>query len=775
MNARISFLPSLFAAMLCACQGLQPAGPGTDPQPEPPLPPVTLELGSSFDSRTTLGPLQGNVYPVYWSNGDRICVNGVKSSTLYGLEAQVTRAFFTVEGVSAPYHIVYPSIFCMSMDADGVAQLTLPVAQAWTPDSFADFSAVMYGSTENASTSLQNLCGVVRLPLVKGSSDGENIRSITVSSASAAAPLAGDFTLDTRSGELTARQGSSSLLLAMPPEGVVLSEDTPQYFCISVPAGKYPEGFSLLLDGPGGNMLCDWKEETEVPAGVVVTLKQIAFKPNNTKLIDGIDSWNEFALAMNAGDYEHWINPDTGEISLVADISYGGDLTPINALPSGVVFNGGGHAIKRARATEALFTLIEQGATVKNLTVGGTRVAASSVADRGTGNLAAFNRGTIENCENAMAVDLSGVDQNIILAGLVTDNAGLIKDSKNTGDISVSMTITANRTVYGGGICARAQRNLGEELFSGSFENCENSGNIVIKRMATGIFSLTKFALGGIAGFVYQGTSDGVHSTFRNCVNSGNITYWQDEKHTNANYGYCVGGILGRNILASDGPDFYVTFSGANNGTAAEGFYIEMENCRNTGNIDVSIYSATVTNSMSGARQVYVGGLVGALQASYNDWADIRNCSSVCDIRVGSGARADCTGGLFGAVGQANVTNCKADVGISLSKNNIYSAQYMGCAGGAAGFVGRDALFKDLDITLRYDRTGASNIFGAGFVGLVAKNTNLKIGVQTQGYATLTLEGANYFSGTIAGLPVTEDNVAISNSLGYIVGNITIK
>lgn len=775
MNARISFLPSLFAAFLCACQGLNPTGPGTGGEPDKPLPPVTLELSSSFSSRTTMGPLQGDIYPVYWSNGDRICVNGVKSSTLYGLEAQATRATFTVEGVSAPYHIVYPSIFCTSMDAEGIARLELPVAQAWTPDSFADFSAVMYGSTENLSSSLQNLCGVVRIPLVKGSPDGENIRSITVSSASPDAPLAGDFTLDTRSGQLTAVTGTASLLLSMPAEGVVLSGDAPQYFCVSIPAGPYPEGFLFVLDGPEGNMICEWKTQTEVPAGVVVTLPQIAFKPNNTKLIDSVDSWNDFALAMNEGDYDHWINPDTGEIALVSDISYGGDLTPINTLPSGVVFNGNGHSVKRARATEALFTLIEQGATVKNLTLGGTRVAAGTVSDRGTGNLAAFNRGIIENCDNAMNVNLTNVDSDLVVAGLVTDNAGLIRNCKNSGDISVSMNITANRSVYGGGICARAQRNLGDELFSGSFEGCVNSGSIVIKRSATGIFSLTKFALGGIAGVVYQGTSTGVHSSFRNCTNSGNITYWQDDKHTNTNYGYCVGGILGRNILVSEGPDFYVILGGANATTSSGGFYINMENCHNTGSLDVSIYSATAAAGMSGARQVYVGGLVGALQASYDDWADVKDCSCVCDIRAGSAARTDCTGGLFGAAAHANVSNCRADVGISLSKNNLFTAQYMGYAGGAAGFVCRDVKFSNLDVTMRYDRTGAANAFGAGFVGLVAKNTNLKTGVQNSGYATLTLEGVNYFSGTVSGIPVTEENITAPGNLGIINGSLTLK
>ncbi len=770
MKKKLSLI--FLAAVALACRQVSPEVV-PDPGTEPALPPVTLELSSSFASKTTLGTLSDGVYPVYWSNGDRICVNGVKSSTLYGLPERTVNARFTVEGVKAPYHIVYPSLFCTAMDAGGMATLDLPVAQAWIPGSFANLSAVLYGSTEGTGATLRNLCGVVRVPIVKGNDAGALIRTVTISSASTEAPISGSFTLDTKDGTLTPVEGNSSVFLSLPAQGVALSDSEPVSFFISVPAGAYPDGFSIILEGPEGKMLCQWTEQTEIPAGYVVSLPELAFNAGSTKLIDGIDAWNEFASAMNEGDIERWIDPETGEINLVSDISYGGNLTAVNELPAGIVFNGGGHVIKRANATEPLFVLVAEGATLKNLTVGGTRVAPSSVADRGTGNLAAFNRGTIENCVSDMTVTVTRHDKDLIIGGLVTDNAGILRDCKNTGDISISLNISANRTVYGGAIAARAQRNLGESLYSGTFINCENKGNIVVKRTATGIFSLTKFALGGICGIVTQGTSDGVHARFENCTNSGSVTYWQDDKHTNANYGYAVGGILGRSCLISSSSDHYVNIGGSS-ATSYDGYYVEIENCTNTGSVDASIYSATATITMSGARQVYVGGIAGLLQSNYDDWSIIRGCTCVGNIRVGHSASADCTGGLVGGAGQLNIIGCKADVNISLSRNTLLPATKMGYAGGAVGFVFRDMKIADCDICLNYDTYGAS-VLGAGFVGLVASNANLKTYVENSGSATMTLEGTNLFSGTISGEPVTVLDVSCQSSKGVINGELTLK
>lgn len=748
-----------------------------DPGPEPVVPPVTLDLYSSLSSKTVLGEevSTGN-WSVYWTDGDRVCVNGVKSSTLFDIPAKTSNADFTVSGVSAPYYIVYPSIICSGMNSDGVASIELPSAQAYKEGTFATAgSAVLYACTSENSTELKNICGIVKLPVVKGSEYGKVINRIALCSSSGNAPLSGSFTLDTKTGEMKAVEGGSTVFVSLPAEGVELDESEETDFYLSVPSGEYPDGFSLVLTGPEGTMISSWTEDTEIVAGKIMLAETVAFKPKSTKYIDGIDTWNEFAQAVNDNDYERWLDPDTGEATIVADISYGGDLTLISTLPDGMVLNGNGHTIKRAQATEPLISLVSAGATVKNLTVGGVRVSPSATSDRGTGNLAAFNRGLIENCVNDMAVNITSWNDNLFFAGLVTDNAGVIKDSKNLADISISLSITSNRTVYGGGISARGWRNLNSnaDKFNGDFINCENKGSIIVNRTSSGNYSLTKFTIGGICGSIEQGESAGEFCLFEGCKNSGNITYWQDDKHTSNNYGYSAGGIVGRCCKINQSTDFYYLVGGATN-TAHEGYYVKLDNCTNTGSIDISLYTATMSPAQSGARQCYIGGLIGSMQSQYDDWAEIKNCTVNCEIRSGHLSVNEMVGGLCGCFGYANASGCNVDVRVSPSKTTMLAPKYMGVAGASFGFTSRDCTLADSDFVIKYEK-GNLGANDAGFVGYAGKNANIAQHVEVPGYAILTLNGTNTFAGTINNKVVTVDNVMAPKSEGRIIGSITIK
>ena len=61
------------------------------------------------ESRTQLGAKAGEVYPLYWSAGDKISVNGVESAELE-VGANSAVATFTLPGTLAtPYRIAYPA------------------------------------------------------------------------------------------------------------------------------------------------------------------------------------------------------------------------------------------------------------------------------------------------------------------------------------------------------------------------------------------------------------------------------------------------------------------------------------------------------------------------------------------------------------------------------------------------------------------------------------------------------------------------------------------
>ena len=68
-------------------------------------------LSVSLDgSRTQLGEKADGVYPLLWSEGDAIAVNGTVSAALTAEQAGQSSAQFTYEGdVVRPYNVVYPA------------------------------------------------------------------------------------------------------------------------------------------------------------------------------------------------------------------------------------------------------------------------------------------------------------------------------------------------------------------------------------------------------------------------------------------------------------------------------------------------------------------------------------------------------------------------------------------------------------------------------------------------------------------------------------------
>ena len=60
-------------------------------------------------SRTQLGEKVGDLYPLYWSEGDQISVNGAASAPLTASQAGKTSATFAVDGVHTNLNVAYPA------------------------------------------------------------------------------------------------------------------------------------------------------------------------------------------------------------------------------------------------------------------------------------------------------------------------------------------------------------------------------------------------------------------------------------------------------------------------------------------------------------------------------------------------------------------------------------------------------------------------------------------------------------------------------------------
>ena len=91
---------------------------------------TTLTISIS-QTRTSLGEKVGDTYPVYWSEGDRIVVNGLLSNEAEIDAENVSRANFEFakESISYPYHITYP--YCAATTA-GQPMVEFPAEQNYS-------------------------------------------------------------------------------------------------------------------------------------------------------------------------------------------------------------------------------------------------------------------------------------------------------------------------------------------------------------------------------------------------------------------------------------------------------------------------------------------------------------------------------------------------------------------------------------------------------------------------------------------------------------------
>ena len=149
---------------------------------------VTFKAGIE-NSRTSLGELNGTQYPVLWSAGDVVAVNGVAAAPVTGLEDKSPLATITAQGVAAPYSLLYPAEI---LGTDG--NIAVATEQVYTAGSFAPGSAVLVGYAEAAgNVTLKNLYGFVKVTVNKAAD--EVIKSVTLT-ALGGESVSGTFAVD---------------------------------------------------------------------------------------------------------------------------------------------------------------------------------------------------------------------------------------------------------------------------------------------------------------------------------------------------------------------------------------------------------------------------------------------------------------------------------------------------------------------------------------------------------------------------------------------------
>ncbi len=708
MKLRTITAASLFGLLFSAC-GLQEPQGGADNGDNANM---TIRAGlTSVQSRTWLDYAGGgSPLKVYWSDGDKINVNGQNSLPVSVDEGEkISEADFLLSNLNAPYRVIYPSsaVTGNAYDEDGSIEINLPSVQAYSPSTFANGAALMYGCSESVDgVQLRNLCAVVRVN-IKGN---DNI--VAAKLISDKTPLCGDFRLTPSDGSLEVVDGQNCITLEM-TDMVAMNSDTGTDFFFAIPEGDYSEGLSFYFksESDGQTMQNIWRPDTELEGGKLYSFNEIGFDPT-AKEIDSAAEWNKFAAACNAGsDISNYLFKDD-VVRLGADIS-AEDLTPITVAFDGVL-DGNGYTLTRNAATAPLFASIT--GEVRNLVLGGTMTGEVVTVDErpvvACAPLAgSLDGGRISGCTNRMIVAVGSsevVKAHVYASGLVavmTD--GTIENSVNEASVDVAVNVDGGIfEVAVAGIVADVR--MADLQKTVTFSGCRNKGTLTLspdlsfKSTAnTKDQGMQVCGFGGVAGWL---RNEGKY-VFNNCDNEGIIHLdGHDIKHANGNspFTIAVGGVLG---LAAPCPaglmllDDYATYD------------VTLTGCSNIG----EVYNCGVNYSSKGEadNKVFTGGLAGAIMGTRDKYAQVTDCESkgkvmtydytsdMSDVTV-SGRPQYCVvaGGLVGYGGYLTVDDCTIECQIGNGRRQMVAW------GGVIGYAMRPFNLKNstLDVTGYFQR-----------------------------------------------------------------------
>ncbi len=236
---------------------------------------ITTVSISLEHSRTSLGNKTDETYPVYWSEGDKIAING-KGSGEASIKAD-NRAYAEFKfdsSISLPFNITYPYT---ERSTAKQPQVVFPAEQRYTEGTFATESAPMCGyTTRQSNIQLRHLAGILRLP-VKAAKEGVALEKVVVTSATDF-KLSGVFDVDCTTATITPTEECSNVVTYTLPDAFTLSTtlDTPLY--ISLPAGISGKCTIEFVESSGKKMTASWSPTTPIESGVVREFKSITYK-----------------------------------------------------------------------------------------------------------------------------------------------------------------------------------------------------------------------------------------------------------------------------------------------------------------------------------------------------------------------------------------------------------------------------------------------------------------------------------------------------------------
>ena len=620
--------------------------------------------------RTQLGEKADGVYPLYWSEGDQIAVNGVASNEVAAEAVGTSSATFTVSGgATYPYNIVYPApAEGVEAVADGCYPVVFPATQEYKAGNIDGNAVVMYGyAEEGAAPVLKHLTGILRFA-VKGEA---TLSTIAVKSQVGA--IAGTYDVNCATGVLTAQEGKTSDTVTMSfGEGLVLdAEATPIY--VAVPVGEYGTVEAILTTTTGEQMsvLFNSNGDKAVKAGVVREFTEFPFEAN-------VGDSAEFVIDSKEALIRFAANPTKSAVVTAAIDMTGYNWTPIEEF-NALVFDGGNFEIKGLNAPLFGSTTSE----IKNVKLVDVDLCSNNVAAYGAiaCKILAIGEtpGKMTNCSASGNMLVSNPDYELAASystanffrygGLLGDAAGVdISGCINRVNITVKQlnkegaTCSTTLTPEVGGIVGHASflTVATDNYTKTTVKNCHNYGTIKYEDIDT-----TPLYRPYIAGVVGYGTESAAVA-IENCINDGPISINATTTGTTgANGSLCIAGIVGRTTTGSiknctnnasitaDGTLMSIAIGGA----IGYVYNVEAEGVHNKGAVLVK-KSARISG-------IVAGGVGAQLYSKSKDIGYSKSCTNEGSVTIlastmenhGTGAYYYRIGGITG-FGRNALTDC---------------------------------------------------------------------------------------------------------------------
>ena len=388
-------------------------------------------LGVNIDnsqSRTYIGEAEADgTYPVLWSAGDKVLVNGEAVAVA---DEFVGKNNLTLEvATAAEYKLAYPAEL---IEGD---VLTISEVQKFVEGSFAVGSGVLVGYSKTEDIMLKNLYGYLKFTVANAA----DVNRVTVVATGGEA-LSGTYAINFEAATIAPLAGKDLIRVTD-----VVATNGVATVVVAVPAGDYSKGFTVkVADKTNGVMTKSLKAAgATVEAGVVYAMPQLTYAATATEtLICSAADLQAFIAAANGGDFSAYVSAD-GEVKLGADIDLAGvTLGHINSWPTDAVFNGQGFALKNWTAKNGLF--YNNYGTVKNLVLDQscklTHDFASGASDiRPCGFIAMCNLGLVSGCVNNADITIGNADatisQNCFIGSIVgAESIDMVSTNSNDPD-----------------------------------------------------------------------------------------------------------------------------------------------------------------------------------------------------------------------------------------------------------------------------------------------------------------------------------------------------